>query len=503
MSARACLIVLCVLGSSASAADWYVAAGGSGDGTSQASPLGSIQGALDVAAAGDVVHVAAGMYAQPIQTVRAATADRPITVRGETGAVVSVAGRVLTISHPYHVFEQLVLDAQYADQDAVRIETAGTGAVLRDCEVKRAQRDCIDMGSPAGVLIERCVIHNCLNATGGRTDAHGIVGAAVHDLTVRDTKIHSFSGDAMQFDPDRMIPAWDNITVEGCTLWLEPLPAPENGFPAGTVAGENAIDTKVPAGSMSHLTVRNTTAYGFRGGLITNMAAFNLKEGVVADLDRVTIYNSEIALRLRAPATVRVANAVIYDVDSGVRYEGDIVSPQLLSSTFGDKVTNAFVEASSGATVIDGRNVLVLGASLPAELAADKGSLAVDASSFRDPSMHDFHLVPGSPAIDHGITVDVATDRDGVSRPQGAAHDTGAFEYCATECAGAPDGAGDPNGSTPGGCCQTERSEPPWWLLALLLLRRRGRPASRPRPRSHPSSSRDPRRARSARSGES
>jgi hypothetical protein len=447
-------------------------------------PFGTIQAAIDGAGPGDVVHVAPGTYAQGIQTKRAGMEGSPITVRGEAGVLVTAAGRLLTVAHPHHVFEKIVFDAQYADQDAVRIETAATATALRQCEVRRAQRDCIDMGSPTNVLVEGCLIHHCLNATGGRTDAHGIVGAAVRDLTIRDTEIHTFSGDAIQLDPGRTIPAWDNITIEGCTFWLGPLPAAENGFPAGTVAGENAIDTKVPAGSTSHLTIRNTTTYGFRGGLIGNMAAYNLKEGVAADLDRVTISGSEIALRLRAPADVRVANAVIYDVDTAVRYEDNIVGPRLYSSTIGDRVTRVFVEAASSATVIDGRNVLVLGAALPAELASKNGSLAVDASVFRDPGASDYRLVAGSSPIDRGVAVDVPTDRDGVARPQGSGHDVGAFEYCERGCATAPDGGvggsdGDDGGG--GGCCQADRGDERWWtvLLAVLWLRRRPRRAPR------------------------
>ena len=41
----------------------------------------------------------------------------------------------------------------------------------------------------------------------------------------------------------------------------------------------------------------------------------------------------------------------------------------------------------------------------------------------------DFHLQPGSPGIDQGVTeAEVAVDFDGVPRPQGAAYDMGAFE---------------------------------------------------------------------------
>lgn len=41
----------------------------------------------------------------------------------------------------------------------------------------------------------------------------------------------------------------------------------------------------------------------------------------------------------------------------------------------------------------------------------------------------DYHLATGSPAIDAGKNVGVATDLDGIARPQGAGFDIGAYEY--------------------------------------------------------------------------
>ena len=50
---------------------------------------------------------------------------------------------------------------------------------------------------------------------------------------------------------------------------------------------------------------------------------------------------------------------------------------------------------------------------------------------FVNPSAKDFHLKAGSPAIDRGINLSsyFTTDKDGISRPQGAGWDIGAYEY--------------------------------------------------------------------------
>ena len=49
---------------------------------------------------------------------------------------------------------------------------------------------------------------------------------------------------------------------------------------------------------------------------------------------------------------------------------------------------------------------------------------------FRDPVANDFHLLPGSPAIDSGVgIVEVRSDHDGIPRPQGKGFDCGAYEY--------------------------------------------------------------------------
>lgn len=446
---RAMVVLLCALAFSSPATlqanDWYVASGGAGKGTVSA-PFGRIQDGISAAQPGDTVHVAAGTYTEAIRSVRSGTAAQRIVIRATAGrgsVLVTMPGRVLTVSHGYNTVEGLVLDGQYGASDLVRVESNGHWFTLRDSEVRRTARDGIDMGAPHDVLIENSLIHHTLNAAGGRTDAHGIAAGAVRRLTIRQTEIHTFSGDGVQVDPGRDAPGWSEVLIEGCHIWLAPLPSAENGFAAGTVPGENALDTKAsPDLPRARITVRDTIASGYRGGLISNMAAFNLKEHIDAVIDRVTVFDSEIAFRLRGPgsnpvgAEVRVQNAVVYTTATAFRYEDNIQNLRLWNVTVGRDVSRAFQAASSSASVLDVRNFLLLGSSLPAQ-ASGASNLAVSASAFVNASSHNYQLADGSPALDRGVTISsVSEDRQGTTRPQGSGYDIGAFERLVTSAPG-------------------------------------------------------------------
>lgn len=417
----------------AEAIELFVSPAAGGNRGTASRPFGRIQDALDVARPGDVVNVAPGTYPETLRTVRSGTAAAPILVRSVVprGAVVTAPGRVLTVGHEHLHIEGLVLDGQFGRDDVVRISADGSFFLLRDAEVRRTSRDLIDMDSPRGVRIETTLIHHALNAAGGRTDAHGVVAGAVRNLTIRDTEIHTFSGDGLQLDPGRAAPGWDGVTLERVLIWLAPLPEAVNGFPAASVPGENGVDTKASSSlPRSRLSLTDVTLRGFRGGFIRNMAALNLKENVSVSIDRATVSESEIAFRLRGGpgggARVSISNAVIHDVTTAFRYEDSIRELRLSHCTVGANVDRVFQAAASDDAGLTVRNLLVLGA-LPAE-ADHPSNLAVDVTAFRQVAAHDYHLSNRSPAIDTGATGGVTLDREGTPRPQGAGPDVGAYE---------------------------------------------------------------------------
>jgi len=432
--------MLALLSVEAHAKEWFVAPDGTGNGA-DARPFGSIQEALRVAEPGDAVIVRRGTYTESIRTVRSGSAGAPIVIRGEGGpdaVVITKAGIVLQIAHSFVTIENLAIDAAYAQRTAVKVAGGAQAAVLRRVEIRRSGRDCVDIGAAIDVLIEDSSIHHCLNAATGRTDAHGVVAGAVKGLTLRGTDIHSFSGDAIQLNRTgtELSDGWTDVLIERCRFWLAPLTSEENGFPAGAITGENALDTKVaPTSPRARITIRDTQAWGFGGGLINVQAAFNLKENIDATIDGVTVSKSEVAFRIRGSvngktgARVRMQNVVLYDVAVGVRYEDVVQDLRIWNSTFGRNVTRTFADASSaGRTKPDVRNVAFLQADLPVE-ADDASNLAVNEGAFVNAAEHDYRPAAGSRLIDAGVAIeDVESDRTGNRRPQGDGIDVGAYE---------------------------------------------------------------------------
>lgn len=258
-----------------------------------------------------------------LATCAGAQESKPVGVQGLVGCKEAPKKtNRLEITRP-GVYENYLVDGQWGVGNRVKI--TADNVTLRNCEIFNCA------GNGVGVFgknctIESCKIHHCLKGTfANQQDAHGITGGW-NQLTIRNCEIYYVSGDAVQFDPDRRTSG--KVVIEGCTFWTGPLPADAAGFKKGERPGENAIDTKTPPkGERCILIARNCYFHGWnQPAQISNVAALNLKENVLATVEHCILRDNEIAFRVRGPgakggAHVEIKSCAIYDSAVGVRIE--------------------------------------------------------------------------------------------------------------------------------------------------------------------------------------
>ncbi|HQV30257.1 MAG TPA: right-handed parallel beta-helix repeat-containing protein, partial [Calditrichia bacterium] len=442
------MMALCLMFSPLLADNIYVDDQGSNGNGTQGNPFNNISDAISAANPGDVIYILPGDYdlSNSLNTVRSGNSGNPITIRGYDAndrPHIRQTGRVISIDHAYIVLQDLLIDGEFGDSDVVRVRSGGDNLIIRDCEIRNGTNDGIDLAGADDVLIEGCEIHHMLNGTySNQQDAHGIVATNQVNLTIRGCNIYYVSGDCFQSDPSRSAPLWDNILIEDCRMWTGPLPADAAGFNAGEVPGENAIDTKIDDGAIANgyrprITIRNVEAFGFVPGYISNRAAFNIKENIEATLDRILVYDCEIAFRLRGPgsrggAHVTLTNAIAYNNDKNFRLEDGIEELKIYNSTFDLASGAQHVQVAGGydASTLDWRNCLFLG-EVPSQATHNTNMLA-SAGYFVNRNARNYRLVSGAAPINGGdMIAAVQTDFDGYQRNAGA-YDIGAFEFNAT-----------------------------------------------------------------------
>lgn len=140
---------------------------------------------------------------------------------------------------------------------------------------------------------------------------------------------------------------------------------------------------------------------------------------------------------------VHIYNNTFYDCgrrgnsDSGfisIRTAGSL-SFELKNNIFYSVSSEPYFTADSDTSTVTGSNNLFFGAGPGPSFLA--GNLSGD-PKFANLEATNFRLLPGSPAIDAGVNTGIATDFDGVLRPQGSGFDLGAFEFSGGSAAAQP-----------------------------------------------------------------
>ena len=342
----------------------------------------------------------------------------------------------VTLRGDFLYLANLIVDHNKQSGDALRIR-GGRNCHLDGLVIRNGLSDGIDVDKADGLIVENTLIHHFLAGSfSSQADAHGIVATETNGILIRNVEVHHVSGDSFQADPNRS--GSNNIIVENSHFWTSPLSSNFNGnWLAGERPGENAIDTKVASSNIDSatrmvITIRNVTAHGWlKDGFISNKAVFNMKEKIEAVFDGVTVYDAEIAFRLRGTrgnANVTIRNGVIYDVEKAIRAEDDLAQLVVQNATFGDGILQhlQFAGGAAGTGSWDWRNNAFIN-SKPA-VASDSSNVIATASDFQDSALRDYHLRAGALLIERATTIaEVSKDRDAIVRT--VPYDVGAYEF--------------------------------------------------------------------------
>ena len=166
-----------------------------------------------------------------------------------------------------------------------------------------------------------------------------------------------------------------------------------------------------------NLIMRNNVFYSNTHGW-----AYHRYSGDGASVSGVYILNNSFAF----PNPNRVGQVVIAGITAGLVIENNIF--------YQPNTAGIWFDASDGGTwdgALVENNLSTNSIFTPAISGVTLASNIQNTDpKFVSPTQFDFHLQTGSPAINVGLTLArVTNDLDGVSRPQGAGYDLGAYEF--------------------------------------------------------------------------
>ncbi len=351
----------------------YVSPTGSdGNSGGATSPFLTIQHAIDVSGAGDVVHVLGGTYTgttSPLAYVRSTTSGtstEPVVFCSDPPGAAKLDGQS-TLSTGFYLEGTFVrvLGFEVTGFTGAGVSVYGNGGTLVGNVIH-------DIG------------HVCTDSDLGKVGVY----TSTTNVTINANVIHTIG---------RLSPG-----EQGCNP---------------TTTNYQNHDHGIYVESSTNVVVTNNVFYDNQHGWDIHVYSSSGPGS-----SGLTIANNTFAfpnpyrdgqVLLSTPS---VSNAI---VENNVFYEPQTEGVNLSSgaSLSGVTVKN---NVTTGAVTL---------ASIPSGVTAAGNQDNVDASLV-SPTTDDFHLQASSPAIDHGLSISaVTTDIEGTTRPQGPAFDVGAYEW--------------------------------------------------------------------------
>lgn len=468
-------------GTSTLAGVYYVDQGHSGasdsnDG-SEEHPWLTVQKAANTATAGDIVYIKDGTYNEIVTANNSGSAGSPITFMAYPGHTPVLDGTgqggwhgVFTIQgEDYIRLEGLEIRnnntgwgvlVEHEDGNA---GNAATNVELVDLEVHHTGGEAVQIrGNAHHVLVQDCVVHDGDTYSG--IDIYQWSGGRPHHVTVTGCTAYNypgFAGIASEQADDLLI---ENNVIYNSALCIDIGSGDDNVIKNNVV---NDCDTGIALSSNEDSEVYGNTIYNIGDEAIYSYYWIAHGEGHARNKwYNNTVYNAGFGIYESNRKDSRYStgptsdheyyNNLFYDIGTHGSYRTPFyfrgtTDLEFYNNTLYLNANYDAIELLLGAINADIRNNIISTSGSGSPLIIDGSSnpgTVVDYNCYHNrsgnstgPGAHsvfgdpkftpDFHLQADSPCIDTGVDLSAhhTTDKDGVSRPQGAGWDMGAYEF--------------------------------------------------------------------------
>jgi hypothetical protein len=437
--------------------------------------------------AGSVVEVHGGTYNYTIGAViplgGAGTTIQPIFIRGISSGAKALLAKPVRLTGQYVIVENVDLNAWSTSNDCGFEIGAGRHHVaLRHSEVRNgpdATTSAVAIGGSSdsakaeNIVIYDTVIHD--NGDWQATydqDHHGIgISSFAQNIWIVDNEMYHNSGDGIQINGSNA--STHHVYVGRCTAWENKQCGFWSKYASDVIFSQNTAHNHVPSDSSPG------AGFGWQYGPERVWFLFNHSydntdgiTGPSADFTGRSTYIvgnvihdcSNVGINLWNNCSIYVLNNTITSVGTGIDicgsqalYAVNNVIANMTGSGYSHLVVdgnmssasraqyNLFYQGGGAVRINWGWATQYNVAQFQANVAPPQAQANLEGNPlFASPSVDDYHVLIGSPAIDHataaGIAqqvynefqtrygLNIAVDFDGVPRPVGAAYDMGAYE---------------------------------------------------------------------------